>query len=240
MMSIVDPEPRTTLAHILIVEDEPEIRELIALHLRRCGFSTTEVSDASQALHAVEHMQPDLICLDWMLPGVGGIEFLKMLRMRDANAAIPVLMLTAKSEPEDIVAGLETGADDYLTKPFEPKVLQARVRALLRRFTRGNEGERTEVLTIGNLEIDLRSYEVRVDGEKIHLTPSEFKLLSTMSAHVGRVLTRDKLIQEVQGEGIAVVGRTIDTHIFGLRKKLKTAGDLIETIRGIGYRVKDS
>lgn len=239
-MSAFSHQVKAKKAHILIVEDEPEIRELIALQLRRAGYTTTEVSDASEALHAIDAVDPDILCLDWMLPGINGIEFLRMLRLKETAKQKPVLLLTAKASAEDIVYGLEAGADDYMTKPFDSNVLLARVKALLRRverFQRVEEG--ASVLKIGSMHIDLKSYEVRVSGELVHLTPSEYKLLTTLTQEVGRVLTRDRLIQEVQGDGISVVGRTIDTHVFGLRKKLGECSDMIETIRGVGYRVKE-
>lgn len=240
MNSPYDSSVHNKKAHVLIVEDEPEIRELIALQLRRSGYTTTEVSDASEALHAIDVMEPDLICLDWMLPGLNGVDFLRMLRIKETEIRRPVLLLTAKASPEDIVYGLEAGADDYMTKPFDSKVLLARVKALLRRNeTLKAQEPSVQFLEIGCLSIDQRTYQVRVSGEEVHLTPSEFKLLTTLALEVGRVLTRDRLIQEIQGDGISVIGRTIDTHVFGLRKKLGVASDMIETIRGIGYRIKE-
>jgi len=177
---------------------------------------------------------------------MSGIELLKET---SSQMRPPVLMVTAKSEAGDIVQGLEAGADDYITKPFEPNVFTARVKALLRRSvslgrasserpTEADKDSKSDLMNMGKLVMNLATYEVSCGGEPLHLTPSEFKILATMGANQGRVLTRDQLIEVVQGEGISVTGRTIDTHVFGLRKKLGECSELIETIRGIGYRVK--
>lgn len=223
-------------AQVLVVEDETEIRELISLLLLRQGHRVQQCSSAIEGLEQLKKNQYDLIILDWMLPQMSGIDFLKNLQA----GKIPVLMVTAKTEPQDIVTGLEAGADDYITKPFEPSILTARVRALLRRSLamKNVEGSIGELLHIGEISLNTATYEVRVKNEAVHLTPSEFKILSEMMLAQGRVLTRDHLIEVVQGEGISVTGRTIDTHVFGLRKKLGSESDWIETIRGVGYRIR--
>lgn len=222
------------MGQILVIEDENEIRELISLLLLRQGHRVQQCGSATEALDQIKKNQFDLIILDWMLPKMDGIEFLKTL-----SPNIPVLMVTAKTEPQDIVLGLESGADDYITKPFEPSVLTARVKALLRRSQQGKSGEaKTEMLAIGNISLNLATYEVLIKDQPVHLTPSEFKILSEMMASQGRVLTREYLIEVVQGEGISVTGRTVDTHVFGLRKKLGAEADWIETIRGVGYRIR--
>lgn len=220
---------------VLVVEDESEIRELISLLLLRQGHRVQQCSSALEGLDQLRKNNFDLIVLDWMLPNMSGIEFLKQL----GPAKVPVLMVTAKTEPGDIVQGLEAGADDYITKPFEPSVLTARVKALLRRTQtlKSPDAPRTQ-LKVGGITMNMETYEVKLKGEPIHLTPSEFKILSEMILNQGRVLTRDQLIETVQGEGISVTGRTIDTHVFGLRKKLDSEADWIETIRGVGYRVR--
>ncbi len=225
---------------ILVVEDEMEIRQLMSLHLIRQGYQVKECASAEEAMRAIDQHQFSLIVLDWMLPGISGLEVMKYLRNK--TEAPSVLMVTAKTEPQDIVQGLEKGADDYLTKPFDPAIFLARVKALLRRTQISQQiskksGE-IDQLNLMGLKIDFNTYEVFVADEKLHLTPSEYKLLITMVQNRGKVLTRDQLIENIQGEGISVVGRTIDTHVFGLRKKLGDWGDHIETIRGIGYRVK--
>ncbi len=222
--------------NILVVEDETEIRELIALHLLRQGFKVTECDNVSDAIEQLEKKKFDVILLDWMLPGLSGMDLLGFLKDKEIDTR--VLMVTAKTDPADIVQGLESGADDYLTKPFDPTILMARVRAVMRRVPKKDSTDTQEELTVGPLYINFRTYDVMLNNEKLHLTPSEFKLLGIMIQNQGRVLTRDNLIENIQGEGVNVIGRTIDTHVFGLRKKLGSWGDRIETIRGVGYRVK--
>jgi two-component system phosphate regulon response regulator PhoB len=226
---------------VLVVEDETEIRDLIALHLKREGHQVEAVSSAEDALTLLEKKHFELVALDWMLPGASGVDVLQRVRRMKDRSDLAILMVTAKAEAEDIVEGLEAGADDYLTKPFEPTVLLARVRALLRRNRRANLAEKSgehSVLRVGGLSLCPDTYEVKCNDEPILLTPSEFKLLHALVLNRGRVLTRDSLIEQVQGEGVSVVGRTVDTHVFGLRKKLGSCADVIETVRGIGYRVK--
>ncbi|UXR65220.1 response regulator transcription factor [Bdellovibrio bacteriovorus] len=223
--------------HVLVVEDEQEIRELMALHLLRQGYRVTESASAEEALQEVNRQSFSLFVLDWMLPGLSGVEIVDKIKSKHPGAS--VLMVTAKTEPQDIVSGLEKGADDYMTKPFNPSVFVARVKALLRRsqVQAAPAAEEGEVSLLG-LKINFKSYEISYNGEPLHLTPSEFKLLGALVQNQGCVLTREQLIENIQGEGINVVGRTIDTHVFGLRKKLGEWGDRIETIRGVGYRVK--
>lgn len=222
--------------NILVVEDETEIRELIALHLLRQGYKVTECDNVSDAIEQLEKKKYELILLDWMLPGLSGVDLLGYLKDKQIDSR--VLMVTAKTEPADIVLGLESGADDYLTKPFDPAILLARVKAVIRRVPKKESVETQDEMQIGPLFINFKTYEVALQNEKLHLTPSEFKLLGIMIQNQGRVLTRDQLIENIQGEGVNVIGRTIDTHVFGLRKKLGIWGDRIETIRGVGYRVK--
>lgn len=222
--------------NILVVEDETEIRELIALHLLRQGFKVTECDNVSDAIDELGKKKFDVILLDWMLPGLSGMDLLGFLKDKEIDTR--VVMVTAKTDPADIVQGLESGADDYLTKPFDPTILMARVRAVMRRVPKKESTEAQDEMNIGPLYINFRTYDVMLNNEKLHLTPSEFKLLGIMIQNQGRVLTRDNLIENIQGEGVNVIGRTIDTHVFGLRKKLGSWGDRIETIRGVGYRVK--
>jgi DNA-binding response OmpR family regulator len=226
---------------VLIVEDEIEIRDLIALHLKREGLSVDAVSSAEEAWPLLKENSYDLLALDWMLPGVSGIEIARRLRRQAELSELAILMVTARAEAADVVEGLEAGADDYLSKPFEPAILIARVRALLRRNRRSQPPDLEggfQVIRIGNLKLFPETYEVKCCDEAIALTPSEFKLMLALANSRGRVLTRDGLISQVQGEGVAVVGRTVDTHVFGLRKKLGECADVIETVRGVGYRVK--
>lgn len=224
-----------TNEHILVVEDESEIRDLIALHLLRQGYKVTECSTAEEANAKIVQGQFSMAIFDWMLPGMNGVDLVKIAR--HIHPDMPILMVTAKSEPQDIVEGLDGGADDFLSKPFVPNVLVARVKALLRRSKVLVQKPPQEIDLLG-LHINFENYETTYKGESLHFTPSEFKLLSTLIQNRGSVLTRERLIEHIQGEGISVIGRTIDTHVFGLRKKLGEWGDNIETIRGVGYRVR--
>ena len=231
---------------VLIVEDELDIGRLLYMQVENMGYQAEHVSSGEEALALLNRNHYDLMLLDWMLPGLSGIEIAQLVRKMDSMKNLAILMLTAKSDPENIVEGLEAGADDYISKPFSTEILKARMGSLIRRVKRGESlGEavksvdESEEIEVGPLKVSLKTYKAFLDGEPLSLTPSEFKLLSTMLENRGRVLTRAKLIEEVQGEGISVIGRTIDTHVFGLRKKLKEHSELIETVRGIGYRVRD-
>ncbi len=219
---------------VLVVEDEKDIRELIAIHLSREGLTVVPAGDGEEALAKLRAASHDLLLVDWMLPGMSGLEIAKAARADSRHRTTPILMVTARTEAADIVAGLEAGADDYVTKPFEVPVLMARVRALLRRAGMKPDGD---VVKVGNLEINLESYEARCEGKPLTLTVSEFKLLAALIENRGKVFTRDQLIARVQGEGVTVVDRAIDTHVFGLRKKLGPCAEVVETVRGVGYRV---
>jgi two-component system phosphate regulon response regulator PhoB len=232
----------TAAVKVLVVEDEEEIRDLIALHLRREGYLVDTAGSAEEAIPLFEKNVYSLLVLDWMLPGASGVEITKRLRKQSGNDDFAILMVTARAEATDIVEGLEAGADDYLSKPFEPLVLIARTRALLRRARKGVAAQTAAtnlgVIQIDGLELHPETFEVKCDGAPVQLTISEFKLLLALANSRGRVLTRDSLISQVQGDGVSVVGRTVDTHVFGLRKKLGACADVIETVRGVGYRVK--
>lgn len=231
---------------ILIVEDEVDIGKLLVMQVESMGFTVDHVKSGEEALSLLNRQTYDLIILDWMLPGMSGVEIAQLVRRMDSLSHMAILMVTAKSDPESLIQGLESGADDFLSKPFSVGVLKARIGSLLRRVSRGNQvpqskglKDTVDDLEIGPLQVSLKTYKAFLDGEMMNLTPSEFKLLTTMLEYRGRVLTRAKLIEEVQGEGISVIGRTVDTHVFGLRKKLGPHADLIETVRGVGYRVRD-
>jgi two-component system phosphate regulon response regulator PhoB len=240
------PNPATAAPkRVLVVEDEGEIRGLIVLHLKREGFEVDEADDGEQARRLLGARPYDLAILDWMLPNLSGLELTRWIRRQNsAVSSMTVLFVTAKTEPEHVATGLDAGADDYLTKPFDTLVLMARVNALLRRkdwlLERGPAASRSEEerLRLGALELDPRTYEVRLAGQPLELTRSEFRLLECLMMNQGKVLSREILIEQIQGEGVNVVGRTVDTHVFGLRKKLGDHAELIETIRGVGYRVR--
>jgi two-component system phosphate regulon response regulator PhoB len=221
-----------------VVEDEQEIRELMALHLLRQGFKVTECPSAEDAVNELnQDSNYDVFVLDWMLPGMSGVDLIEKVKTKFPSSS--VLMVTAKTEPQDVVQGLEKGADDYISKPFHPTVFIARVKALLRRAqAKKAPPVDSSEYAMGGLRMNFKTYEISFKSEPLHLTPSEFKLLGSLVQNEGCVLTREQLIENIQGEGINVVGRTIDTHVFGLRKKLGDWGDRIETIRGVGYRVK--
>ena len=240
-MDTVVQGPSLQSLRVLVVEDETEIRQLIALHLRREGLVVDEVAQGEQATHRLSSNEYDLAVVDWMLPGMSGIEITRWIRGQGRFRQVPILFVTAKSEPDDIAEGLNAGADDYLTKPFDTHVLIARVRALLRRkkwleMPAIQQSPKSELI-VGSLVMYPDAYEAFLSGEKMDLTKSEFRLLQTLMENQGKVLSRDRLIEQIQGEGVNVVGRTIDTHVFGLRKKLGAHADMIETIRGVGYRV---
>ncbi|HRK02705.1 MAG TPA: response regulator transcription factor [Oligoflexia bacterium] len=223
-------------ARILVVEDETDIRDLMLLHLKRDGYEVDSVDNGEEALKKIENENYSLIVLDWMLPGISGLDVCKKIQ----NKAIPVLMVTARADTADIVVGLEMGADDYITKPFELPIFNARVRALLRRLLLPRNLMNAQTFEVGALRVRVDAHEVLCDNNPIQLTTSEFKLLVALLANQGKVLSRSKLVEMVQGEGVSVVDRTVDTHVFGLRKKLGPCAEVIETIRGVGYRVQSN
>jgi two-component system, OmpR family, phosphate regulon response regulator PhoB len=226
-------------ARILVVEDEDDIRDLISLHLRREGYAPDPASTGQEGLRKLQAGGFDLLIVDWMLPGMSGLDLVRASRQKEGARGPGVLMVTARTEPADIVVGLEAGADDYVTKPFEVPVLLARVRALLRRARASQAQGPGSRLRAGGVSLDLEAHEASCEGEPVSLTVSEFKLLAALLQNRGRVLTRDRLIELVQGQGVSVVDRAVDTHVFGLRRKLGACGDLIQTVRGVGYRIRD-
>ncbi len=224
---------------IVVVEDETDIRELIEHNLQREGFEVQSASNGESALQIIREMLPDLVLLDLMIPGIDGIEVCRALK-GDANTAnIPVIMVTAKGEESDIVLGLGIGADDYMTKPFSPKEMLARIKAVLRRGQHEEETKDQERLIFKDVVIDTNRHEVLVSGEPVVFTATEFKLLYFLASHPGRVYSRSHLLSSVIGEDVFVVERNIDVHIRSLRKKLGTHREMIETVRGVGYRFRD-
>lgn len=223
---------------ILVVDDEEDILELVRYNLLKNGYRVTCVSSGEQAIEKLRQETPHIILLDLMLPGMDGLDVCRNLRSNPATSSIPIIMITAKGEDADIVSGLELGADDYLTKPFSPRVLLARIRALLRR-NKLDELDETSVLKIHQLVINPVRHEVLVNGEPLALTATEFSLLHFIARRPGWVFSRDQIISAVKGDDYPVTERSVDVQIVGLRKKLGDSGDLIETVRGVGYRFKE-
>ena len=224
---------------ILVVEDEAPIQELLQFNLERVKYKVKVADSGEEALKQASKFNPDLILLDIMLPGTDGLEVCKTLKASSKTENIPIIMLTALCEEADIVTGLELGADDYITKPFSPRVLLARVKAVLRRPNAAATENPEELITIHNIIIDLTRHRVTVDGNEIILTHTEFKVLKLMTTQPGRVFTRYQIVDAVHGEDYPVTDRSVDVQIVGLRKKLGEAGNYIETVRGIGYRFKE-
>jgi two-component system, OmpR family, phosphate regulon response regulator PhoB len=224
------------LSRILIVEDEPDIRDLIALHLSRDGFSCRTASNGLDALAEIRASRPDLVVLDLMLPGLGGLDVCRRLRADPGTATLPIIMLTARADEVDRVVGLELGADDYVVKPFSPKELVARVRAVLRRSRPAQAAE--PMLRAGVLALDRGRHLVTVDEQPVTLTPKEFDLLQALMESAGRVLSREQLLTRVWGHAHAdeIESRTVDVHVRRLRAKLGAAGRPIATVTGVGYR----
>jgi two-component system phosphate regulon response regulator PhoB len=225
---------------VLVVEDEPDLREVIRYNLDREGFSVLESEDGEEGLDTLRRELPDLVLLDIMLPGVDGIELCRTIKYDKDTRGIPVIMVTARGDESDVVLGLGVGADDYITKPFSPRELVARVKAVLRRSRRRDDDAAGERIVRERLVIDRARHEVTVDGASVTLTPTEFRLLAELAARPGRVFTREQLLQRVMGDDVVVTNRNVDVHIRSVRKKLHAARDLIETIRGVGYRFHES
>jgi two-component system phosphate regulon response regulator PhoB len=223
---------------ILVVDDEEDILELVRYNLLKNGYRVTCVTSGEQAIEKLKEETPQIILLDLMLPGMDGLDVCKTLRNNLATASIPIIMITAKGEDADIVTGLELGADDYLTKPFSPRVLLARIRALLRR-NKQDEIDETSVVKIHDLVVNPVRHEVLVKGEPLILTATEFGILHFLARRPGWVFSRDQIISAVKGDDYPVTERSVDVQIVGLRKKLGDSGDIIETVRGVGYRFKE-
>lgn len=229
----------TTRANILIIEDEEDIRELVRYNLERDRFDVLEAESGEEGFETAFKKQPDLILLDLMLPGKDGLEICRELKQNDKTRNIPVVMMTARGEESDIVTGLELGAEDYIVKPFSPKVLVARVKAVLRRKGSEPPPAENEVIAIYDLVIHPGRHEVTVKNKPVDLTASEFGILHCLARRPGWVFTRYQIVDAVHGDDYPVTERSVDVQIVGLRKKLKKAGEYIETVRGIGYRFKD-
>ncbi len=222
-------------ANILIVEDEPAIQELLAFNVTQCGYRALQASDADSALALINRALPDLILLDWMLPGISGVELARRLRADQRTHNIPIIMLTARTDERDKVMGLESGADDYITKPFSPRELMARIRAVLRRRAPQMSDE---LVRVEGLELSPVTHRVNANGTNIDLGPTEFRLLHFFMTHVERVYSRSQLLDQVWGDHVFVEERTVDVHIRRLRQALEPSGldSLVQTVRGSGYR----
>jgi len=222
--------------HILVAEDESAVCELLSYNLEREGYDVSIANDGEEALLVIDENTPDLILLDWMLPKVPGIEVCRRVRARAATKNLPIIMLTARGEETDRIRGLDTGADDYITKPFSTTELMARIRAVLRRI---RPGLVEDALTVGDITMDRVAHSVRRNGNELHLGPLEYRLLDHFMQHPGRVFSREQLLDAVWGTGVHVELRTVDVHVGRLRKVLKSVGeDPIRTVRSAGYAMK--
>ncbi len=216
--------------HILCIEDEVDIQEIIAYNLQKAGYLVSQAEDGLKGLALAKKLLPDLILLDVMIPNLNGMQVCERLKADSKTQSIPIIILSAKSEESDIIGGLSLGADDYMTKPFSQAELLARIKVALRRKTTSN------ILSVGGLSLDLNAHHCMLHGEKIKLTSTEFKLLHTLMAKPGRAFSREQLILSALGDQSEVVDRNVDVHIRGVRKQLGKAACAIETVRGVGYR----
>lgn len=224
---------------ITIIEDEEDIRHLVCYNLEKEGYAVSSYESGEQGLSGIRSESPDLVLLDLMLPGIDGMEVCRRLKQDAATREIPVIIISAKGEENDIIAGLERGADDYLTKPFSPKILLARIRTILRRVTQPLPGE-DENIQIDELILAPGKFSATLSGKPLELTAGDFRLLHFLSSHRGWVYTRYQIVDAIRGEGYVVTERAIDVQVAGLRKKLGNYGHYIETVRGVGYRFKDA
>jgi len=223
---------------ILVVEDEEDLRDIVVYNLERDGYKTVAVESGEEGLERAIALRPDLVILDLMLPGMNGMDVCRQLKQADDTKAIPIIMASAKGEEADIVSGLELGADDYVTKPFSPRILLARVRSVLRR-SQESITEDVSMLQIDGLKIDTKKFQLTINDDTVDLTKSEFGIMHFLASHRGWVFTRYQIVDAIRGEKYVVTERAIDVQIAGLRKKLGSHADLIETVRGVGYRFKE-
>jgi two-component system phosphate regulon response regulator PhoB len=223
---------------ILVVDDEEDILELVGYNLEKSGYRVDRAETGEEALRMVSDRRPDLVILDLMLPGINGLEVCRILKANPKTVHLPILMLTAKGSESDVVRGFELGASDYVTKPFSTKILLARVRAALKKGA-GPESKPTDAVRIHNLVVVPQRNFVSVDGKPIQLTLSEFRLLVLLARQPGVIFSRYQIVDQVRGENHSVTDRSVDVHVVSLRKKLGSAGHLVETVRGMGYRMKE-
>ena len=224
---------------ITIIEDEEDIRHLVCYNLEKEGYAVSSYESGEQGLSGIRSDPPDLVLLDLMLPGIDGMEVCRRLKHDAATREIPVIIISAKGEENDIIAGLERGADDYLSKPFSPKILLARIRTILRRVNQVLPGD-DENIEIDELVLAPGKFSATLSGKKLELTAGDFRLLHFLASHRGWVYTRYQIVDAIRGQGYVVTERAIDVQVAGLRKKLGDYGHYIETVRGVGYRFKDA
>lgn len=226
---------------ILIVDDEDDIRLLIKFHLERAGYRTTSAATAQSALDAMRAGDVGMVILDLMLPDMSGLDVCRTLKQDENTAAIPIVMVTARTEDDDIVKGLELGADDYITKPFSPKVLVARVKSILRRRATKDDADDSALVSCGALAIDTTRHEAAINGKTMNLSATEFAILLHLARHAGQVFSRRQIIDAIKGDDYPVTERSVDVQILSIRRKMAAtaSGELIETIRGVGYRMRD-
>lgn len=222
---------------ILVIEDEHDIRELISYNLESEGYDVIKAASGNEGIEQARKKLPKLILLDIMLPDVDGLEVCRKLKRDESTRDIPIIMLTAKSEDSDVISGLELGAVDYITKPFSPRVLIARLRSVLRRNTDTDENDKS-LISIHEIKIDINKHEVTAAGEIINLSATEFAILSHLASNPGWVFSRNQIIDAVRGQNYPVTERSVDVQILGIRKKLESQGRYVETVRGVGYRIK--
>jgi two-component system phosphate regulon response regulator PhoB len=223
-------------ATILVIDDEKDLIELVRYNLEKDGFDVIAATDGQSGLDVVKKHRPDLVVLDLMMPGIDGLQICKQLRADPRTGRIPVIMLTAKATEADRIVGLELGADDYITKPFSPREVVARVKAVLRRSNPA--AEQRQEIRVGDLNIDLGGHEVSFKGQRVLLTATEFRILEFLAARPGRVFSRDEIIDAALGNETAVFDRTVDVHITAIRRKLGMGAEYIETVRGFGYKFR--
>lgn len=226
--------------HIIVIEDEKDILEILEYNLTREGYRVSTSSDGQTGLNKVRQEKPDLVLLDIMLPEIDGLEICRILKSESSMHAIPIIMVTAKEEESDVVLGLGLGADDYITKPFSPKELIARIKALLRRSSKQDLADASSCITLGPLKIDPVQVSAHLSDQTLSLTNTEFQILHKLASQPGRVFSREQLIQGAIGEHVVVSDRNIDVHIRAIRKSLGDYQHLVETVRSVGYRFKNS
>jgi two-component system alkaline phosphatase synthesis response regulator PhoP len=229
----------TAKESILVIEDDPDIRELLQRSLEREGYRVHTAPDGERGLREAASRRPAVVLLDLMLPGLDGLEVCRLLKQDEKTAQVPVIMVSAKGEESDVVLGLELGADDYITKPFSPKELLARLRAVLRRIKRRQKEGRAPRIELDAVVLDADRHEVSIDGEVTYFTRAEFRLLWALAAQPGRVFTRNELVDHITAGETVILDRNVDVHISAIRKKLGRHGNLVATVRGVGYKCRD-